>query len=89
MTIIASGILFKEWNILTAKDIVGALCGFMTIICDVFLLHTFKDINVIDDQIDDHILCLASLFLSVNVTVLQYIYHLPIYLNATSMQCHR
>lgn len=46
MTIIASGILFKEWNILTAKDIVGALCGFMIIICGVFLLHAFRDINV-------------------------------------------
>ena len=53
MTIIASGILFKEWNILTAKDIVGALCGFITIICGVFLLHAFKDINVkISDLIE-------------------------------------
>ena len=24
----------------------GALCGFMTIICGVFLLHAFRDINV-------------------------------------------
>ena len=46
MTIIASGILFKEWNVLTAKDIVGALCGFTIIICGVFLLHAFKDVNV-------------------------------------------
>ena len=46
MTIIASGILFKEWTILTPKNIVGALCGFVTIICGVFLLHAFKDINV-------------------------------------------
>ena len=46
MTIIASGILFKEWNILTVKDIVGAICGFMIIICGVFLLHAFKDVNV-------------------------------------------
>ena len=46
MTIIASGILFKEWNVLTAKDIVGAICGFVIIICGVFLLHAFKDVNV-------------------------------------------
>ena len=46
MTIIASGILFKEWNILTVKDIVGALCGFVIIISGVFLLHAFKDLKV-------------------------------------------
>ena len=46
MTITASGILFKEWNILTAKDIVGALCGFVIIISGVFLLHAFKDVTV-------------------------------------------
>ena len=36
-----------------------------------------QEINVLY-QIDDHILCLA-IFLSVNMTVLQYIYHLPVY----------
>lgn len=44
-TILASGILFREWVLLTAKDILGALSGFATIICGVFLLQAFKDVN--------------------------------------------
>lgn len=48
LTIIASAILFQEWKVLQnpAKDIVGALCGFATIIFGVFLLHAFKDFTV-------------------------------------------
>lgn len=48
LTIIASSILFQEWNTLNspAKDLVGALCGFVTIIFGVFLLHAFKDLNI-------------------------------------------
>ena len=46
LTIISSAILFKEWEQLTTKNIVGSLCGFATIVCGVFLLHAFKDINV-------------------------------------------
>ena len=45
LTITASAILFKEWERLTGSDIVGALCGFLIIVCGVFLLHAFKDIN--------------------------------------------
>ena len=45
LTITASAILFKEWERLTGSDIVGALCGFLVIVCGVFLLHAFKDIN--------------------------------------------
>ena len=44
-TILASGILFREWVVLTAKDVLGALSGFATIICGVFLLQAFKDID--------------------------------------------
>ena len=44
-TILASGILFQEWVLLTAKDVLGALSGFATIICGVFLLQAFKDVN--------------------------------------------
>ena len=44
-TITASAILFKEWSTVTASDIVGSLCGFSVIVCGVFLLHAFKDIN--------------------------------------------
>lgn len=48
LTIIASAILFQEWKFLEnpAKDLVGALCGFGTIIFGVFLLHAFKDFTV-------------------------------------------
>ena len=45
LTITASGILFKEWEQLTTTDVLGALCGFATIVCGVFLLHVFKDIT--------------------------------------------
>lgn len=45
-TILASAILFHEWQKLTNGNIIGALCGFITIMCGVFLLHAFKDINV-------------------------------------------
>lgn len=48
LTIIASAILFQDWKVLhnPAKDVVGALCGFGTIIFGVFLLHAFKDFTV-------------------------------------------
>ena len=48
LTIIASAILFQEWRTLSnpGKELVGALCGFLTIIFGVFLLHAFKDLNV-------------------------------------------
>lgn len=45
LTITASAILFKEWEQLNTKNIVGSLCGFATIVCGVFLLHAFKDVN--------------------------------------------
>ena len=42
-TITASAILFKEWENLGSKDVLGALCGFLTIIVGVFLLHAFRE----------------------------------------------
>ena len=45
LTIAASAILFHEWQQLTNGDVIGAICGFLTIVCGVFLLHAFKDIN--------------------------------------------
>eukprot|EP00118_Oscarella_pearsei_P025609 m.308464 g.308464 ORF g.308464 m.308464 type:complete len:393 (+) comp44039_c0_seq1:57-1235(+) len=45
-TIIASAILFQEWSALTAKQFLGLLCGFGTIIIGVFLLHAFKDLKM-------------------------------------------
>ncbi|ESO04648.1 hypothetical protein HELRODRAFT_141893, partial [Helobdella robusta] len=44
--ILASGILYKEWSKLPAEDIVGNLCGFLTIISGIFLLQAFKDLNI-------------------------------------------
>lgn len=44
-TITASAILFKEWSQVTALDIIGSLCGFLVIVCGVFLLHAFKDVK--------------------------------------------
>lgn len=44
-TIIASAILYKEWAQLNAKDSLGSISGFLTIICGVFLLHAFKDVK--------------------------------------------
>ena len=46
LTITASAILFKEWRKLYVSDIIGALCGFATIIIGVFLLHAFKDVHI-------------------------------------------
>lgn len=44
--ILASAILFKEWGNLGAEDVVGNLCGFLTIVSGIFLLQAFKDMNV-------------------------------------------
>lgn len=44
-TIIASAILYKEWAAQNLANALGSICGFLTIICGVFLLHAFKDIK--------------------------------------------
>lgn len=46
LSITSSGILFKEWTMLSGANVAGDLCGFATTICGVFLLHMFKDVNV-------------------------------------------
>ena len=45
LTIIASAILFREWEVMDTKDTIGAICGFLTIVFGVFLLHAFKDVH--------------------------------------------
>ena len=45
LTIIASAILFREWEVLDSKDTIGAVCGFLTIVFGVFLLHAFKNVD--------------------------------------------
>ncbi|KFV54005.1 Magnesium transporter NIPA4, partial [Tyto alba] len=46
IVIATSIILFKEWVAMTVVDIIGTVCGFLTIILGVFLLHAFKDMDV-------------------------------------------
>ena len=45
LTIIASAILFREWEVMGSKDTIGAIGGFLTIVFGVFLLHAFKDVH--------------------------------------------
>ncbi len=44
--IIASAILFKEWYSLSPEDILGNICGFLTIVAGIFLCQAFKDMKV-------------------------------------------
>ncbi|XP_073520622.1 magnesium transporter NIPA2 [Phyllobates terribilis] len=41
-----SAILFKEWQHMSANDMIGTFSGFMTIIIGIFLLHAFKDVSL-------------------------------------------
>lgn len=40
-----SAILFKEWQHMSANDMIGTFSGFLTIIVGIFLLHAFKDVS--------------------------------------------
>ena len=44
--IAASTILYKEWGMMSAVDILGNLCGFITIIIGIFVLNAFKKLNI-------------------------------------------
>ncbi|XP_058802070.1 magnesium transporter NIPA2 isoform X2 [Phymastichus coffea] len=44
--IIASAILFREWECMSSEDVIGCLCGFLTVIIAIFLLNAFKDMDV-------------------------------------------
>uniref|UniRef100_A0A8C3H5J3 NIPA like domain containing 4 n=1 Tax=Chrysemys picta bellii TaxID=8478 RepID=A0A8C3H5J3_CHRPI len=46
IVITTSIILFKEWVAMSVVDIIGTVCGFLTIILGVFLLHAFKDMDI-------------------------------------------
>ncbi|KAM8976182.1 magnesium transporter NIPA2 [Pelodytes ibericus] len=41
-----SAILFKEWQHMSANDMIGTFSGFLTIIIGIFLLHAFKDVSI-------------------------------------------
>ncbi|XP_042234273.1 magnesium transporter NIPA2-like isoform X1 [Homarus americanus] len=44
--ILSSAMLFKEWKGLPAKDVIGVLAGFFTVVIGIFILHVFKDMEV-------------------------------------------
>lgn len=44
--LIASAILYKEWQSMTIENVIGNFCGFTTVIIGIFLLNAFKDINL-------------------------------------------
>lgn len=46
LVIIASGILFREWDNMSAPDIIGSICGFLVVITAVFMLNAFKDVAI-------------------------------------------
>lgn len=46
LVIVASAILFKEWQHLGADDILGNICGFLVVIIAIFLLNAFRDMDV-------------------------------------------
>lgn len=45
LTIIASTIMFKDWDTQNASQIATELCGFITILSGTFLLHKTKDMG--------------------------------------------
>lgn len=46
LVIIASGILFREWEHMIFEDILGCICGFLILIIAVFTLNAFKDFKI-------------------------------------------
>ncbi|XP_068632457.1 magnesium transporter NIPA2 [Battus philenor] len=46
LVIISSGILFKEWEQIEVKDVLGCVCGFFILIVAVFTLNAFKDVHL-------------------------------------------
>ncbi|XP_052591064.1 magnesium transporter NIPA3 [Peromyscus californicus insignis] len=46
MVVTCSAILFQEWYGMKARDIIGTLSGFFTIINGIFLLHAFKNTDI-------------------------------------------
>lgn len=46
LVIIASAILFREWEKMSAEDTLGAFCGFLIVILAIFLLNAFKEMDV-------------------------------------------
>lgn len=39
-------VLYREFSSLTVEDIIGMIVGFLTIVCGIFMLNAFKDMNI-------------------------------------------
>lgn len=46
MVIVASAILYREYESLGSNDILGNVCGFCTVVIAIILLNGFKDFNI-------------------------------------------
>ncbi|CAI6352271.1 unnamed protein product [Macrosiphum euphorbiae] len=46
LVITASAILFKEWEHLQLNDIIGIICGFLITVTAIFMLNTFRDVDM-------------------------------------------
>lgn len=51
LVILASAILFKEFQHMTFENVLGDICGFLVVIVAVMLLNMFKDIEISLDDI--------------------------------------
>ncbi|KAG9445725.1 hypothetical protein H6P81_011853 [Aristolochia fimbriata] len=56
LTIVASMIMFKDWDSQNASQIATELCGFVTILSGTFLLHRTKDMGSADSTPEQTIL---------------------------------
>lgn len=46
LVIVASAILFREWNSMSAEDVLGSCSGFLTVITAIFLLNAFREMDI-------------------------------------------
>ena len=46
LTLTASSIMFKDYARQTVKEVISQLCGFVTILAGVFVLHVTKDVEM-------------------------------------------
>ncbi|KMQ84631.1 magnesium transporter nipa2-like protein, partial [Lasius niger] len=46
LVIVASAILFREWERMSVENTLGASCGFLIVIIAIFLLNAFKEVDI-------------------------------------------
>lgn len=54
--LIASSILYREWRSIKIEDMIGSLCGMITVIIGIFLLNVFKNLKVSWENIRNNML---------------------------------